>query len=152
MKKTILLLVLCFSVFMVSGCGKEEEKTMNCTRTVNQNGIKMDLSYTVTYEGDYAKVVKSVEKIISDDEDTLETYKTQLEETTKSFKDIEYYDHDIKIEGNTLTSSITINYEKIDTDKLISIDSAMKQIIKDGKVSIDTLETLYTGLGNTCER
>lgn len=152
MKKFVLILMLCMSVFSLTGCGSEEEKTMNCSRTLNQNGIEMDLSYTVNYKGDYVTSVKSVEKIKSDDATTIETYKTQLEQTISPYKDIKYYDHEVNIDGNTLTSTITINYEKIDTDKFISVDSSAKQLIKDGKVEVETLETLYNTLGITCEK
>lgn len=152
MKKTILVLMLCISALMITGCGKEEEKTMNCSRTLNQNGIEMNLSYTVKYKGDYVTSVKSVEKIKSDDTATIEAYKTQLEETTSPYKDIKYYDHEVNVDGNTLTSTITIDYEKIDTDKFIEVDSSAKQLIKDGKVEVETIETLYNTLGITCEK
>lgn len=144
--------VMCTGMILLTGCGAEEEKTMTCTRTINQSNIKMDLSYNVTYKGDYVTKVKSSEKIVSDNAETLEAYKKQLEATTVSFKDIEYYNHDVKIDGNTLASTINIDYEKIDTDKLIEIDSSMKQLIKNGKVSVKDIESVYNGLGITCEK
>ena len=61
---------------------------MKCSRTINQSGVKMDLSYDVTYEGDYVIKVKSLEKIISNEVSTLNTYKEQLEKTTEIFKNI----------------------------------------------------------------
>lgn len=150
--KKILLLVTLTGVLLLTGCGAEKEKTMKCTRTINQANVKMDLSYNVTYKGNYVTTVKSQESITSEDATTLDTYKKQLESTTASFKDIKYYDHNIKIDGNTLTSTITIDYTKIDTDKLINIDSSMKQLIKDGKVSVEDIESLYNQLGVTCEK
>ncbi len=149
--KKFLAVVMCVGVLFLTGCGAEEEKTLKCTRTLNQSGIKMDLSYNVSYKGDYVTKVKSVEKIISNDSATLEAYKEQLKKTTESVSKIEYYDHDVKIDGDTLTSTITIDYTKIDTDKLIETDSSLKQLIKKGKVSVKDIKTLYNGLGVTCE-
>lgn len=149
--KKFLAVVMCIGVLFLTGCGAEKEKTLKCSRTLNQSGIKMDLSYNVNYKGDYVTKVKSVEKIISSDSATLEAYKEQLEKTTESVSKIEHYDHDVKIDGDTLTSTITIDYTKIDTDKLIETDSSLKQLIKKGKVSVKDIKTLYNGLGVTCE-
>lgn len=150
--KKILAAIIIVGTVLFTGCGAEKEKTMKCSRTINQATIKMNLTYNVTYKGDYVTKIKSSEEITTEDNSTLESYKTQLESTTASFKDIEHYDHEVKIDGNTLTSTITIDYEKIDTDKLIEIDSSMKQIIKDGKISVETIEALYNQLGVTCEK
>lgn len=150
--KKILVTIMVIGALLFTGCGAEKEKTMKCSRTINQAAIKMNLTYNVTYKGDYVTKIESSEEVTTEDESTLELYKTQLESTTVSFKDIEHYDHEIKIDGNTLTSTITIDYEKIDTNKLIEIDSSMKQIIKDGKISVETIEALYSQLGITCEK
>lgn len=150
MKKS-LLVVMCIGVLFLTGCGAEKEKTLTCSRTVNQSGIKMDLNYNVKYKGNYVTVVKSEEKITSDDAETLETYKKELEKTTETISKIEHYDHDVKIDGNTLTSTITIDYTKIDTDKLIEVDSSLKQLIKNGKVSVNDIKSVYSQLGVTCE-
>ena len=150
--KKFLTIVMIMGVFLFTGCKTEQEKIMKCSRTINQSEIKMDLAYNVTYKGDYVTKVESTEKIITDDQDTLELYKTQIENTTSIFKGIKYYDYDIKIDGNTLISTIKIDYEKIDTDELIAIDSSMKQLIKDGKIAVEDIESLYNQLGITCEK
>lgn len=150
--KKFLVAVLCTGVILLTGCGSEEEKVMECSRTINQSTVKMELSYNVSYKGDYVTKVKSTEKITTDDTTTLEAYKTQVESVTNSFKDIEYYNHNVTIDGNTLTSTIDIDYENIDTDKMIEIDSSMKQIIKDGKVAVKDIESIYNQMGITCEK
>ena len=149
--KKCLLAVMCIGILFLTGCGAEKEKTLKCSRTLNQSGIKMDLNYNIKYKGNYVTVVKSEEKIVSDDKETLEAYKEQLEKTTETVSKIDYYDHDVKIDGDTLTSTITIDYTKIDTDKLIETDSSLKQLIKKGKVSVKDIKSLYSQLGITCE-
>lgn len=150
--KKFLLVVMGICIFLITGCGTEEDKIMKCSHTINQSNIRMDLSYNITYNGDYVIKVKSKEKIVSNDVTTLNTYKEQLENTTASFKDIKHYNHTITIDGNTLISSINIDYSKVDTDKLIEIDSSMKQIIKDGKILVSDIESLYGQLGITCKK
>ena len=149
--KKFLFLVVCISMLVLTGCGAEKEKTLKCSRTVNQSNIKMDLSYNVNYKGKYVTTIKSTEKITSDDSTVLDTYKKQLESTTASLRNIKHYNHNIKIDGDTLTSTIDIDYTKIDTKKLIELDSSMKQLIKNGKVSVQDIKSLYGQLGVTCK-
>lgn len=150
MKKVLFLAGI--SILLLTGCGAKEQKTMTCTRTVNQSGMKMDLSYEVKYTGDYVDTVKSVEKIESDNAEVLKTYKETVESMYSAYDNIKYYDYDVVIDGNTLTSTVNINYSKIDTDKLLEVDSALGQLIKDGKVSIDDIESVYNAVGAICER
>lgn len=149
MKKGIA--IACLSVLLLTGCGAGTEKTMTCKRTLNQNGMKFDLQYTVTYKGSTVSHVKSVEKIESDTED-LEAYKTAVEQTYAPYNDIEHYDTEVKIEGNVLTSTANIDYSKIDANKMIEVDSANKQLFKDGKVNIDDMKSIYEAAGATCEK
>ncbi len=130
----------------------KEEKTMTCTRSLNQNDMKMEFEYTVTYQKDTVNEVKSVETIEYDDLATLEVYQGSIEAIYSAYDNIEHYDYEVKIDGNLLTSTAIINYASIDTDKLIDIDSANGQLIKDGKVSIDDIESVYTATGASCTR
>ncbi len=149
MKKVIALVGMV--LLLSTGCGNET-KTMVCTRTVNQSGVQMDLRYEVEYTKDTVDKVKSIEKVVSDDEDVLKATKETVEKQFKAYTDIEHYDTDIQIEGNTLTSITTIDYTKIDTAKLIEVDSSIGEIIKDGKIKIDDMENIYKLVGATCER
>lgn len=153
MKKIFSVLVLVVGVFLLAGCEKEEtEKTMVCTRTATiADGVKADLKYKVTYKGDYVINLNSVEKIISDDTEYLELYKEQVEAVYEPYKDVEYYNYEVTIDGDTMTSSVTVDYSKIDTDKLIEIDSANSTLIKDGKIKIEDMQSLYESVGTTCE-
>lgn len=152
MKKRVLLGVLLAAVVMITGCGKEETKELTCTRTATvTTGVEMKLNYNVTYAGDYVKVIKTDEKIITDNKAYLETYKKTVENLYSPYKGIDYYEYDVSINGNTLTSKTNINYEKVDTDKLIKVDSANASLIKDGKVKIDDVKSLYESLGASCK-
>lgn len=163
MKHKYFFVALLFILFMVVGCtsntekeqeisNKEKSKELICTRkaTVSE-GVSMDLYYKVTYKGKYVELIETQEKIISDDKSILEIYKNTIESTYSPYKDVEYYDYDVKINGNTLTSTTKINYLKIDTDKMIDIDSANATMIKNGKVLVEDIKNLYSSIGAICE-
>lgn len=151
MKKIIVALVVCFTVLLSVGCGAEQ-KTMKCSRTMNQNDASLDLQYEVLYTGENVDIVKSTEKITSENKELLETYKETVEEQYKPYKDIEHYNYSVSIDGNVLTSTTNIDYNKINTAKMIEVDSANSQLIKDGKVKLETIEALYKQMGITCEK
>ena len=86
-------------LLLVTGCGQTQaEEKMVCTRTVNMNNIEMDLRYEVYYEGDNVNKVQSTEKVISDDEATLQTYQDQVESIYSNFDNVEHYDYEVSIE------------------------------------------------------
>lgn len=149
--KKYLFVVLMSGTLLLTGCNSEE-KTMTCTRSVNRNSISMDMKYTVKYSGKNVTKIDTVEKVVSDDKSTLDFYKSKLDESYEDYKDIKYYENEISVDGNTLTSTTSIDYSKIDTDKLIQIDSSNKKLIEDGKINIDTIKSYYESLGITCEK
>jgi len=148
MKKIIVLVGLC--LLFVTGCGNET-KTMVCTRTANQSGMNIDLRYEVEYTKGIVDHVTSTEKITSDNKEVLETYKATVEKTYAPYKNIEHYNYEVTIDDKTLTSIAKIDYAKIDTDKLIEIDSANGTLIKDGKIKLEDLKSAYETIGASCE-
>ena len=152
MKKKILLFsgIFIFLV-LITGCSKESGNLMTCTRSMNQNNIKTNLKYSVSYDGDYVTRVKSVETIETDSEDILNSYKSHIESLCSPYKDVDYYKYDVEVNDNKLTSTVDINYEKVDTDKLLEIDSANGQLIKDGKIKVSDIKSVYESLGAICE-
>ena len=150
-RKYLFLAVTMLVVFLVTGCSSSEEKTMTCTRTMNQSGQKTSLNYKVTYSGDYVNRVQSEESIETSDTTTLNAYKEQIENVYTPYKDVKYYTYNVTVNGNKLVSTVDINYAKIDTKKLIEIDSANSQLINDGKVKLSSVKSLYEQLGATCK-
>ncbi len=146
MKKAIIFLC---AIFLTSGCSKKEN--IVCINTLNENNVKIDSEYTIIYSGKYVDKLKTIEKVTSDDQNELEKYKDLLMDYYNSFNKIDYYVNTVSIEGNTLISSTTINYEKIDINKLIEIDENNKKIISDKKVKLSTLKKLYIDQGATCK-
>lgn len=152
MKKILSILIVVVGLFTITGCNSGE-KTMTCTRTVSvSDGVKMDLTYKATYKKDIVLNVETIEKVISDDEDLLETYKEKVEAAYEPYQDIDYYVTSVKINGDTLTSKTSIDYKKIDLDKLVEVDSANKSLLdSDGNVKLSVVKSIYESVGATCK-
>lgn len=158
MKKKLLILGI-IALVLITGCGQgskditvKEEKIL-CTRTGNMNNLEMDFNYEVYYEGNNVNKVQTTEKITSEDTSVLEQSKQQIENLYSNFDNIENYNYNVVIEGNTLTSTTDINYEKIDIDELLEIDSSISQLLNDdNKIDLEKITQVYEQTGATCEK
>ena len=144
-------LVLFMSLLLLTGCTKEENGVLTCTRTAKQGNIDLSLNYKITYTGEYVNTIETTEIVKSEDQNTLNLYKSQIENVYKPYKEIDYYENEITLEGNTLTSKTTIDYDYINIDDLIEIDSANEQILKDGKAKVSDFRTMYENIGASCK-
>ena len=155
MKKIIILGVALLILVTGGGQGNTTptEEKMICTRTANLNGVEMDLRYEVTYEGENVNRVQTTEKVTTDSEDTLQQYKQQVENIYSNFDNIEHYNYNVEINGNTLTSTTDIDYTKIDIDELLAIDSSIQQLLNDNdKIDLDSITQVYESAGATCDK
>ncbi len=140
-----------FIVLLITGCDNDGMNSMICTRTMDQNNIKTSLKFNIEYKDDYVSRVKRVETIETTNSDVLDTYKEQIEALYSPYKGVEYYEYNVDIADNKLTSTVDINYDKVDTDKLLEIDSANGTLIKDGKININDIKSVYEDLGAICK-
>ncbi len=163
-RKVFSIVILFILVLTVSGCGNTEDKqenndtnnqnqaTVTCTKTGEAaTGVDADLTYQYTEKDGYVQSLHTTEKLTSDNEAYLKAYQSVLEESYEPYKNVEHYDYKISIKNNTLTSEVTIDYAKIDTDQLLAIDSSNASLIKDGKVAAKDLQALYESIGATCK-
>ena len=158
MKKKLLILGI-IALVLITGCGQGskditvKEEKMVCTRTGNMNNLEMDFNYEIYYEGNNVNKVQTTEKITSEDTSVLEQSKQQIENLYSNFDNIENYNYNVVIEGNTLTSTTDINYEKIDIDELLEIDSSISQLLNDdNKIDLEKITQVYEQTGATCEK
>lgn len=158
MKKMFALGCTLVAAICLTGCGSDDkEKVMTCTKeqTVS-TGLKGEYTYEVSYKGKYVTVLRSTEKLIAEDDvkSTLPMYKDAVENVYKPYKDVKHYSAKVEVKDDTLTSTVEIDYSKVDTDKLISIDANNAQLIKDGKVKIDDIKSYYESsvVGATCKK
>lgn len=151
MKKVIILGITL--LILVTGCGTAKEEKMVCTRTSTMNGMEMDLHYEVYYQGNNVNKVKTIEKVTSDSEEVLKTLESQTKSIYSNFDDIEHYKYNVSINGNTLIGTTDINYQKIDMDQVLKIDSSIQNLLNDNnKVDLDKITQVYEQAGATCKK
>lgn len=156
MKKVMIKISLIVLVsFLITGCGSgtvaSADGVKNCSRTGEVDNGSSKMNYEVYYEGDYVTVIHSMEEIISDDSSVLDTYEEAYKNIFKQYENLEYYDNTITRSDNTVISDTTINYAKIDIDKLLEIEGEEDNVIEDGKVKLSTWLTFAKKFGVTCE-
>lgn len=142
----LLLLAIC-----ITGCTSTSSKTMTCTNTINQNNVKVESTYVVTYKKEDVTYLESTEKISTSDSSVLDTYEKTIDNIYQPYKNIEHYNYNITKENNTLISKVNADYENIDIDKLIEIDSSIKSLMKNNKINVKKMKSAYEQLGATCQ-
>ena len=155
MKKLIIVFILISFIFILTGCESTSNyKLITCTKeaTLSDSNTTADIKYEVYYDGDYVKKTISTEKITSSSEETLKKYKESYENVFSKYKDIKHYTNTVTTNANTVTSITTINYNKVDSSKIIEIEGKDGNIFEsDGKVKLDTLLDLYKKYGSSCD-
>ena len=146
-------MIICL-VTLITACGKEDNyKVVKCVRNVEATkDLAVDANYYLYYEGDYIKKMQSKEVIKASNKTILNTYKQGYEKSYAAYKDIDYYDNKITIDGNTLTSEVNIDYTKVDINKLIELEGEKDNIYEDGKVSLKKALDLYEEAGLQCDK
>ena len=151
MKKTILLGIIL--LIFVTGCGTTKEEKMVCTRTATMNGMELDFRYEVYYQGNNVNKVKTREKVKSESDVTLKNLESQAKTLYSNFDKIKNYNYSVTIEDNTLISTTNINYQKINIDELLKIDSSINQLLNDNnKIDIEKITKVYEQTGATCSK
>lgn len=150
MKKILVILAL---LVLTTGCTAPETGTMTCTMSsYPAEGITLKSTYEADYKNKIVTYLKTVEQVIVEDESTLDQFEESIKELYQNYDGIDYYNNEITRKDNVLTSTTKINYQKVDTDKLIEADNNNANMIKDGKVNIDDLKELYQNNGCNCKK
>lgn len=116
----------------------------------NQSDI-MESSYTYNMVFKMKNVTRfETEEIIESlDQELLKTYQTSLNELSKEYKKLKYYNVDISIKNNKLIVNTIVDYDKIDMNKYLKIEGE-KTYIKNKKLKIDSIRKIYEKNGAKC--
>lgn len=157
-KKIISYITIIFmGVILVSGCSDTESNKTNgmsvihCTRTGEATGVKVSMEYNIYYQGDYIKILNSIETVTSNDKAKLDQYENAYRNIFSAYEGLEYYDNNIIRGSDMVKSETTINYGKIDIDKLLSIEGEEDNVVEDGKVKLSTWINFAEKYGATCD-
>ena len=174
MKKVFYIIVLLIPFLLLTGCS-DEEKTNNskpvikeiesngekvktnqmtqlyCTREAQASGIQVNIHYDVFYTGDQLNIIHSVEQVISSSPEKLDTYEEAYKGIHKHYEGLEYYDTNVDRNETSVTSEITINYDKIDTKKLIEIEGTDDNVFENNQAKYSKWLDLAKKFGVKCE-
>lgn len=178
LKKISLVVILFSIIFLVTGCDSKESEqetsvngttttkvtivdedfnengsgTLNCVQeAVAGEGIDVDLRYTVKYSRGNILVLRSISRVTSSDAETVTLYEDAYKNIAKNYSSLKYYDTSVIRDSNSVTYDATINYDKIDIDKLLDIEGEEDNIIKNGKAKLSLWLELAEQVGTTCE-
>ena len=174
MKKLIYVSILILSIFILTGCEEKKENTsehqaikkietdsgtintkkmtqLYCTRNATHSGIETNIHYDIFYTGDTMNVIHSYEQIISADSSNLDTYEEAYKKIHAHYAGLEYYDTKVERGETSVTSEITINYDKIDKKRLLEIEGEKDNIFENGIPKYSKWIALAKKLGVTCE-
>lgn len=132
-----------------TGCNGE--KKMTCRRTMVSGNDVVTATYNVWYQGEIVSKIKSIESLTSSNESTLEDYREKMSTLYSPYSGIDYYNYNINQKGNQVSVTLDVNYEKVDVEKLISIDPNNESFFHEGKVYLSTLLDLYENVGVICD-
>lgn len=131
----------------VGGTGK-----LKCIReAVAGEGIDVDLRYMINYKNGYIQELYAIEKVTSNDQNSLDEYEKAYKKISSYYEGLKYYDISVIRDSNSVTNNTVINYEKIDIDKLLEIEGEEDNVIENGKVKLSTWLGFASKLGTTCE-
>lgn len=157
MKKVINLLVILVGVIFIAGCkyNLPGQKVTKCTLDNDQSksGYKTIVTYNIYSKNDVVSKV-SYEEVLTSENTTILKYfedlnKKQFEQQNKTYGG---YSFDVKAEKNKIISNVTINYSKLDMNKFIKDNSAMKSYVdENNKFTLKGAKTMYESLGAKCE-
>lgn len=131
---------------------KDGSGMLKCnTKAEAGEGIDVDLNYSIKYKNGNILELISIQKVSSDSQDSLDLYENAYQGIAKNYDGLNYYENNIVRDSNSVTYTITINYEKIDVKKLLAIEGEEDNIIKSGKAKLSLWLDLAGKMGTTCE-
>lgn len=165
-KRSSILIILFICLVLVTGCNDDDKvisngkkvntskmQVMHCSRTGTAGtGMDVELKYDLYYTGDDLNILHSIEKVKSKKAENLDQYEEAYKKIHSNYEGLEYYDAKVERDETSVTSDITINYEKIDIAKLLEIEGEEDNIIKDGKAKVNEWVTLAKKFGAECEK
>lgn len=166
MKKSKILLIIFICLFVCAACTEktksgievksssdmsENKGHLACSRSANgADGAQVELAYEIDYNKGYITSLRSIEKVISDNSSVLDKYESAYKKIFVAYKSLDYYTNKVTRSDTTVVSNTLIEYDKVDMDKLKSIEGEEDSVIKDGKVALSDWLEFAENFGTKC--
>ena len=143
---SIILVLIITSVLLI----KPSSGKMLCTYKSNDNNMKTEMAYLITYKDNAVTSLKVKEMIESEDSNMLSEYKETLDMIYSIYNSLKHYDVEVLIKDKKLITNAVINYKNIDKDEFIDIDPSNENLYKGDKIPLDKLKNKYKSNGARC--
>ncbi len=154
MKNVVKFLIVFVGVLLLSGC-MDKKQVSKCTLSNDQSasGYSINSTYNIYSTNGIVNSVQTKEVVTSKNTTILAYFedllKKQYESANSSYGG---YEFKVSKTDNKVTSTVTINYEKMDLDKFVKDNASMKSYVnKSNKLTLDGVKKLYESLGATCK-
>ena len=152
MKKFFKLTFVFMLVALLAGC-KGGYVVTKCSSTSDQSAS----GYTIKSEYNIYDVVSKVEitETVTSKNTTILAYfekqhKDQYKANNNTYKG---YTYNVTNKDGKVVSKVTIDYSKMDLNKFIKDNPAMKSYVnKDKKITLNGIKKMYESMGSTCEK
>ena len=124
-----------------------------CENVSNQkaDGYKIENTYNISSDKGIVNKVVIKEVITSEKKDVLNNYEKQLKDQYEYNKTIYGgYAYKINKSNGKLEADITVDYTKMNLERFIKDNEAMRQYTKDNKLTLDGARKLYESSGAKC--
>ena len=160
------IILLLIGILFITGCTSSKNQVISngekvttkemvhkhCTRQGNgTSGVDVSLNYDIYYTGDILNILVSEEKVTASNQDSLTQYEDAYKKIHENYKGLEYYDTKVERTDDSVTSSITINYDKIDIEKLLEIEGEEDNIIENKQAKVTKWLELAKKFGTKCK-
>ena len=122
---------------------------MICTYKTESDKLKSTYKYNIEFKFRKVTYLETYEVITSEDEELLKEYKESLEMLSSIYENLKYYNNDIKLKNNSLTTKTKINYSKLDMTEYKKLNPN-NPLIKNNKISIKDIKKVYERNGAKC--
>lgn len=156
MKNFIKVLVVALCTLLLVGCSSKEKNVITtCTLNSDQSasGYTLSSTYKIYSTNNAVTKVETTEIVTSDNETIRDYFVSALENSYKTAEET-YGGYTYKVidEYDKVTSTVTIDYTKMDLNKFIKDNSSMKSYVnKDNKITLEGAKNIYETLGATCK-
>ena len=173
MKSIFKYLTIILCITLVVGCGtkqKEDKLPTNLVETMDLEttgatmvcSVEFDYSDTKGYttgslfavyaddQGIVTKVV-SREMVASNDDDILALFEDSLNRNYDAISQYGGYTYKVEIEGNVLTSNVTIDYTETDLKTMATENEDLKMYLNENnQLTLEKIKAMYVSSGVEC--
>lgn len=148
MKKIALILL---SSLLLAGCQTKENK-ITCSYDDSQDGVDYKVTTEIFYDEVMVTKRVSTETYTFKDETTLTQYQNMLDLMKSVFSSAKVA-YDYQVDGLTVTTNSTVDYNTVDINMLVQIDPNEDKMMNDKKshMDFDKMVKFYETSGRVCK-